>query len=51
MAIPHRFLMLRAIPACHPDFEEASMLDVVMLLVAAALFAATFGYAYACGRI
>jgi hypothetical protein len=50
-AIPHRFLTRRGLAASEPDFQEVSMSDLVMLLVAAALFAATIGYAYACDRI
>jgi len=50
-ALPHRFLTARALPASQPENQEASMLDAVMLLIAAALFAATIGYAYACDRI
>ncbi|MGP9813964.1 hypothetical protein ACTZWT_20830 [Rhodopseudomonas sp. NSM] len=50
-AIPHRFLISGGLAEPKPDHQEASMFDFLMLLTGFGLFAATIGYAYACGRI
>jgi hypothetical protein len=48
-----RIVSLRADRYLPPDaiFQEASMLDLFMLLTGAGLFVLTIGYAYTCERI
>jgi hypothetical protein len=51
---PHRFLMFGVLFASlnqnRPEREEA-MLDILVLVIGAGLFAITIAYAYACDRL
>jgi hypothetical protein len=52
---PHRFSCGAGNPASIPsrifDSWRPVMLDLIMFVIAAGLFAATLGYAYACERL
>ena len=47
----HRFFTLKNLLQVRSNQQESKMLDLLMLAIAAGLFALTVGYAAACDRL